>query len=359
MAQLFANVSLANTFNVWRIKTNQVLAYVNKSANTTGISNLRSANLVATNITTLSGPVTISGNTTWSAARKTISGSNTVISSNVTHTSTGALKLPAGTTAQRGLHSSVGHFRYNTSLGAFEGYTSAGWRVLIPIETVTSTYVANTRFQAALANTNSYIATKVNTTTFNSALANTNSYIATKVNTTTFNSALANTNAYLANTNAYIATKYSVTNVEAKFVSNTYAQATFSTVSNALDKTNTTEQTVQASVVVANTFIAEKGAPIKTVQANTYTLLLSDNGKYIRMANTGGVTITIPNNSTVAFNIGAEFIFVHSGGNNRMTFSNSAGVTLNSRNGVKYVYLQHLPVTLKKVAINEFDLAGV
>ena len=216
----------------------------------------------------------------------------------------------------------------------------------------TTSTVANSTFQAALANTNSYIATKVNTTTFQSTLANTNAYIATKVNTTTFNSALANTN-------SYIATKYSVANVEAKFVSNTYAQATFSTVSNALDKTSTSEQTVQASVVVANTFIAEKGAPIKTVQANTYTLLLSDNGKYIRMANTGGVTITIPNNSTVAFNIGAEFIFVHSGGNNRMTFSNSAGVTLNSRNGVKYVNLQHLPVTLKKVAINEFDLAGV
>jgi hypothetical protein len=38
--------------------------------------------------------------------------------------------------------------------------------------------------RAALANTNSYIATKVNTTTFNSALANTNIYIATKANAT-------------------------------------------------------------------------------------------------------------------------------------------------------------------------------
>jgi hypothetical protein len=214
MAQLFANVSLANTFNVWRIRTNQVLDYVNKSANTTGVSNLRSANLVATNITTLSGPVTISGNTTWSAARKTISGSNTVISSNVTHTSTGALKLPAGTTAQRGLHSSVGHFRYNTSLGAFEGYTSVGWRALVANATVTSTYVANTRFQSVLANTNSFM---------KSQLANTNSYIATKLNTTTFNNTLANTN-------SYIATKYGVANVEAKFVSNTYAQATFPSV---------------------------------------------------------------------------------------------------------------------------------
>jgi hypothetical protein len=334
MTQLFSNVSLANTFNVWRIRTNQVLDYVNKSANTTGISNLRSANLVATNITTLSGPVTISGNTTWSAARKTISGSNTVISSNVTHTSTGALKLPAGTTAQRGLHSSVGHFRYNTSLGAFEGYTSAGWRALIASATVTSTYVANTRFQSVLANTNSFI---------KSQLANTNSFIKSQ----------------LANTNSYIATKYSVANIEATFVSNTYAQATFSTTTDALSKSSASEQTIQPSVVVANTFIAQKGAPIKTVSSNTYTLILTDNGKYIRMSNTGGVTITIPTNASVAFPTGTEIIVVHTGGNTYMTFANSAGVTLNSVGGSKVINYQFSPATLKKVGTNEFDLAGV
>jgi len=106
---------------------------------------------------------------------------------------------------------------------------------------LTSTYVANTRFQSVLANTNAFIATKVNTTTFNSALANTNSYIAanalterqhlantnafiaTKVNTTTFNSALANTNSFiaanalierqhLANTNSFIKSQLANTN---------------------------------------------------------------------------------------------------------------------------------------------------
>jgi hypothetical protein len=61
----------------------------------------------------------------------------------------------------------------------------------------TASTVANSTFQAALANTNAYIATKVNTTTFQAALANTNSYIATKTSTTTFNSALANTNTYI------------------------------------------------------------------------------------------------------------------------------------------------------------------
>jgi hypothetical protein len=113
---------------------------------------------------------------------------------------------------------------YNASTKKWEARESTGGDVANSY--LTSTYVANTRFQSVLANTNAFIATKVNTTTFNEALANTNSYIAanalterqhlantnafiaTKVNTTTFNSALANTNSFiksqLANTNYYI-----------------------------------------------------------------------------------------------------------------------------------------------------------
>jgi len=106
---------------------------------------------------------------------------------------------------------------------------------------LTSTYVANTTFQAALANTNAFIATKVNTTTFNSALANTNAFIkaqlantnvfiGTKVSTSTFNSALANTNSYiaansllerqhLANTNAFIKQQLANTNAYIQSIS--------------------------------------------------------------------------------------------------------------------------------------------
>jgi hypothetical protein len=97
--------------------------------------------------------------------------------------------------------------------------------------TVSSTYVANTVFQSALANTNSYIAATVatnlaelantnsyiasNYATERAALANTNSYIAS--NYATERAALANTNVYiattLANTNSYIATKIDSANL--------------------------------------------------------------------------------------------------------------------------------------------------
>jgi hypothetical protein len=326
MTQLFANVSLANTFNTWLVRSNQLVDYVNRSANSTGVSNITSSNATFTNVVRLSGPISISGNAT-------ITSSNTYITSNVTFGSTGAIKLPVGTTAQRGAHNSPGHFRYNSSTSVFEGYVlSTGWIAFPSKSSLTSGYVTNTVFQSALANTNSFVLTRTANTVFKTVLAN---------------------------TNAYIAKKYAVANVEAKFVSNTYAQATFSTTTDALSKSSASEQTIQPSVVVANTFIAQKGAPIKTVSSNTYTLILTDNGKYIRMSNTGGVTITIPTNASVAFPTGTEIIVVHTGGNTYMTFANSAGVTLNSVGGSKVINYQFSPATLKKVGTNEFDLAGV
>jgi hypothetical protein len=326
MTQLFANVSLANTFNTWLVRSNQLVDYVNRSANSTGVSNITSSNATFTNVVRLSGPISISGNAT-------ITSSNTYITSNVTFGSTGAIKLPVGTTAQRGAHNSPGHFRYNSSTSVFEGYVlSTGWIAFPSKSSLTSGYVTNTVFQSALANTNSFVLTRTANAVFKTVLAN---------------------------TNAYIAKKYAVANVEAKFVSNTYAQATFSTTTDALSKSSASEQTIQPSVVVANTFIAQKGAPIKTVSSNTYTLILTDNGKYIRMSNTGGVTITIPTNASVAFPTGTEIIVVHTGGNTSMTFANSAGVTLNSVGGSKVINYQFSPATLKKVGTNEFDLAGV
>ena len=206
MPQRLANVELTQSFNAWRVRTNDTVDFINQLANTTGVAQVTSANATFTNIITLSGNSTFSGNVVTFAAsvvNTNILSSNVKISGNLTMTSTGAVKVPSGTTAQRAAHNSVGHFRYNTSTSTFEGYTANGW---IQFQSIGSA-VSNSTFQSALANTNAYIATKVNTTTFNSALANTNSYIATTA--ATERSSLANTNSYiaavLANTNAYIA----------------------------------------------------------------------------------------------------------------------------------------------------------
>ena len=328
MPQLFAEVTLANTFNTWRVRTNDLVTQLNRLANTTGMSNVRSANGTFTNIMTLSGPVTVSGNLTISATKTNITStntnitsSNTKISSAVTFTSTGAIKIPVGTTAQRSTHNSLGHLRYSTTLGAFEGYTSAGWSQFTANATVTSTYVANSVFQAALANTNSFISTKAALELTH--LANTNTQIATKVATTTFNSALANTN-------TYIATK------------------------SALASNNNFTSTNQMRL----------GAPVKTTTANAYTLAIVDAGFYHRVnyANTtpnpSTVTITIPTNASVAIPVGSEYLFVRTGANTAMNFANAGGVTLNSDAGKTKVSYRWQTAVCKKVGTNEWDLMG-
>ena len=176
MPQRLANVELTQSFNAWRVRTNDTVDFINQLANTTGVAQVTSANATFTNIITLSGNSTFSGNVVTFAAsvvNTNILSSNVKISGNLTMTSTGAVKVPSGTTAQRAAHNSVGHFRYNTSTSTFEGYTANGW---IQFQSIGSA-VSNSTFQSALANTNAYIAATA--ATERSSLANTNAYIAT------------------------------------------------------------------------------------------------------------------------------------------------------------------------------------
>jgi len=325
MPQRLANVELTQSFNAWRVRTNDTVDFINQLANTTGVAQVTSANATFTNIITLSGNSTFSGNVVTFAAsvvNTNILSSNVRISGNLTMTSTGAVKVPSGTTAQRAAHNSVGHFRYNTSTSTFEGYTVSGW---IQFQSIGSA-VSNSTFQSALANTNAYIATKVNTTTFNSALANTNSYIATTA--ATERSSLANTNAYIAATAA---------------------------AAPVLASNNNFTSTNQFRL----------GAPVKTTTSNSYSLLAADAGFYHRLdyANTtasGSTTIgiTIPANSTTSIPIGSEYLFVRTGSNSAFQFSNAAGVIVNSDGGKLRVKNQWRSAVCKKVGTDEWDLIG-
>ena len=111
---------------------------------------------------------------------------------------------------------------------------------------------------------------------------------------------------------------------------------------------------------VSGTHVARKGAPIKHVGlgSNTYTLVIGDNGYYLRAANTGGMTLTIPNNSSVSFPVGAEIIVVRTGANNHLAFANAAGVTMNYSEGKKRIATQYSAATVKKVGTNVWDLVG-
>lgn len=49
------------------------------------------------------------------------------VTGNITMSGTGQIKVPAGTTAQRPASPSAGSFRYNSSIGQFEGYNGTAW----------------------------------------------------------------------------------------------------------------------------------------------------------------------------------------------------------------------------------------
>ena len=161
-----------------------------------------------------------------------------------------------------------------------------------------ATKVSNTTFKLALANTNSYIATRVSSTTFNSALANTNTYIGTKVSTTDFNSALANTNSYiatnsgierqhLANTNTYIASKVSTT-----------------TFNSALANTNAYISTQGQRITLVNTNLTGTKTALRLLIAdrlqvsNAATTYQTKSQARLDLANTNGYIATKVNSTT-------------------------------------------------------------
>lgn len=154
-----------------------------------------------------------------------------------------------------------------------------------------ATKVSTSTFNSALANTNSYIGTKTSTTTFNAALANTNSYIATKVSTTTFGAALANTNAFikaqLANTNSYIATKYNTSDAHLDLANtNAYIAAEHNRIN--LINTNLGTTNTALRLLIAD----------RLQVANAATIYQTKNQAKLDLANTNSYIATKVNSST-------------------------------------------------------------
>ena len=217
-----------------------------------------------------------------------------------------------------------------------EVYTALGDGTNISVDG----FVSNTDFQAALANTNSSIATTA--ATERASLANTNAYIAS-VQAAVPPSTTANTNQAIA----LINTNLTTTNTAIRTLVNDRVQ-----VANAalLASNNDFLSTSQMRV----------GAPVKTTTSNAYSLLTNDAGFYHRL-NYSGVTavgVTIPNNSSTAIPIGSEYMFIRTGSNTAIVFTADGGVTLNSDGGKLRVRYQWQTVVCKKVATDEWDVIG-
>lgn len=90
----------------------------------------------------------------------------------------------------------------------------------------------------------------------------------------------------------------------------------------------------------------------------SYTFVLSDAGKYCRFTNGGAVTVTVPPNSSVAFEAGTQ-IDVIQGGAGKVTFAQGSGVTINSYTSYKALAGQYAGGTLIQTdTIDTWDLVG-
>ncbi len=84
----------------------------------------QNANAVAVTGGNING--TVIGNSTAAAATVTV----LTATSDSSFTSTGAVKIPAGTTGQQPITPTQGMIRYNTSTPGFEGYSGTAWGAL-------------------------------------------------------------------------------------------------------------------------------------------------------------------------------------------------------------------------------------
>ena len=97
---------------------------------------------------------------------------------------------------------------------------------------------------------------------------------------------------------------------------------------------------------------------ILTDATTAKTLALSDRGQWIRSTNGTSFALTVPPNSSVAFNVG-ECLNGIQGGAGQITFTAGAGVTINKPSGYNAKSrAQGAPFGLIKIATDTWDLIG-
>jgi len=118
-----------------------------------------------------------------------------------------------------------------------------------------------------------------------------------------------------------------------------------------------TTLSASGNTTLDGTAIAKQGMPIVTEAGTTKTFALTDIGAYVRTTSGSAVTITVPENSSVAFPTGTEIV-VFQAGAGQVTFVAAGSVTINSKDGDLKITGQYSSATLKKIATDEWDMIG-
>lgn len=110
------------------------------------------------------------------------------------------------------------------------------------------------------------------------------------------------------------------------------------------------------SAEAAATYSAIKRT-IRSISGTSDTLVIGDAGNLVQSTNGSGTTITVPPNSSVAFEIGTQIDFTQEGAG-QVTFAQGDGVTINSSDSKKKINKRYESATLIKTATNTWTLIG-
>jgi hypothetical protein len=88
-----------------------------------------------------------------------------------------------------------------------------------------------------------------------------------------------------------------------------------------------------------------------------YTLVLGDAGKYVTLSNAASITLTVPTNATVAFDVGTVVNVVQLGAG-QVTIAGAVGVTVNSESSKLKLKGQYAVASLLKTATNTWVALG-
>jgi len=103
-----------------------------------------------------------------------------------------------------------------------------------------------------------------------------------------------------------------------------------------------------------NTVVSE----LNSVAAANYDVLAVDNTKYTRMTLAGPKTFTVQPDADEALPANGEWHIRNAGASGDITIVQETGVVVNPPNGGTLVMSPGMTATLKRVAINTFDLLG-
>jgi len=97
---------------------------------------------------------------------------------------------------------------------------------------------------------------------------------------------------------------------------------------------------------------------VNTQSGASYTLVASDLGKLIKFTNSGSVTLTVPTDASVSYDVG-DVVVLMLDSTGTLTVEGASGVTVNSEGGVLELNTRYSMATLVKMAANSWILTGV